>query len=203
MAITTQLGRHNMSYFVHDSAIVDDGAIVGAESKIWHYTHVCSTAEIGSGCVLGQNVFVADGVKLGNNVRVQNNVSIYSGVLIEDDAFCGPSCVFTNVINPRSQVSRKDEFKNTYVRKGATIGANATIVCGNEIGKYAFIAAGAVVTKSVPPFSVFAGVPAKHIGWISMAGCRLELPLVGHGEARCKESGLTYRLEDTHLSLVE
>jgi len=160
-------------YFVHESAYVDDGAVVGKGSKIWHFSHVMPGAVIGERCNLGQNVVVMPGTRLGANVKVQNNVSIYEGVTLEDDVFCGPSCVFTNVINPRAAIERKSEFLRTYVGRGATIGANATIICGHRLGDYCFIAAGAVVTADVPAYALMAGVPARRIGWMSPAGARL------------------------------
>lgn len=167
---TAQLG---VGALVHESAYVDDGAVIGAGSRVWHFCHVMEGASIGERCSLGQNVVVMNGVRIGNNVKIQNNVSIYEGVELEDDVFCGPSMVFTNVINPRSAVSRKNEYKPTLVRRGASIGANATIVCGVTIGRYAFIGAGAVVTQNVPDFALFVGVPARQAGWMSRAGHRL------------------------------
>ncbi|MBN1820127.1 MAG: N-acetyltransferase [Prolixibacteraceae bacterium] len=160
--------------FIHPSAIIDKGAIIGEGTKIWHFCHVMTDAEIGQYCILGQNVFVGANVKIGNHVKIQNNVSVYTGVSCEDDVFIGPSAVFTNVMNPRSTIERKDEFKNTWIKKGATIGANATIICGNTIGKYAFIGAGSVVTKDVPDYALVVGNPAKQIGWISEAGIKLQ-----------------------------
>jgi len=178
--------------FIHKSAFVDEGAIVGSGSKIWHFCHVMSKATIGQNCNLGQNVFVANGVKLGNNVKVQNNVSIYDGVKVEDDVFLGPSMVFTNVINPRSHVNRKQEYMKTIVKKGATIGANATIVCGHSIGAYAFVGAGAVITKDVPDYALMVGVPAVQSGWISRKGHKLEFK---DNTAMCPESKERYILE--------
>src|SRR5690242_5435619 len=162
-----------MSYFRHPSAIVDEGASIGDETKIWHFSHVCAKAVIGSGCSLGQNVFVANDVVIGDNVRIQNNVSVYDAVTLENDVSCGPSMVFTNVINPRSHVTRKHEYKRTLVRRGATIGANATIVCGVTLGEYSFVGAGAVVTTDVLPYGLMVGVPARRIGWMSRCGERL------------------------------
>ena len=159
-----------MKYKAHETAIIDEGSTIGENTKIWHWAHICSGAIIGNNCSFGQNTYVANDVFIGNNVKVQNNVSIYDSVIIEDDVFCGPSMVFTNVINPRSSIPRKSEYKKTLVRKGATIGANATIICGVEIGEYAFIAAGAVVTKDVPSYCLLAGVPAKQIGWVDKRG---------------------------------
>ncbi|MGH8397254.1 MAG: DapH/DapD/GlmU-related protein [Gammaproteobacteria bacterium] len=180
---------------IHETAIIDQGASVGHGTRIWHWVHICGGAVIGERCSLGQNVFVGNKVVIGNNVRVQNNVSVYDNVTLEDDVFCGPSMVFTNVINPRSQVERKSEYKNTLVRRGATIGANATIVCGVTLGEYAFVAAGAVVNRDVPAYALVAGVPVRQIGWMSQYGERLDLPLKGDGEAVCKHTGTRYRLE--------
>jgi UDP-2-acetamido-3-amino-2,3-dideoxy-glucuronate N-acetyltransferase len=190
-------------YFVHSSAIVDDGATVGSGTRIWHFCHISAGAVIGAGCSFGQNVFVANRVIIGANVKVQNNVSIYDNVLIEDDVFCGPSMVFTNVYNPRSHVSRKDEYRDTVIRTGATLGANCTIVCGNEIGAFAFVGAGAVVNRNVPPYALMVGVPARQVGWMSNAGHRLDLPVDGNGEAACPETGVRYRLENSYLTELE
>src|SRR6266481_7868679 len=174
-------------FFVHESSYVDDGAQVGRGTKIWHFCHVMPGAVIGERCNLGQNVVVMPGTRVGNNVKIQNNVSLYEGVVLEDDVFCGPSCVFTNVINPRAAVPRKTEFRPTLVKRGATIGANATIICGHAIGAYAMIGAGAVVTRDVPDFALMAGVPARRIGWVSRAGERLGPDLV------CARDGSRYR----------
>jgi len=180
-------------YFVHSSAFVDEPVTIGGGTKIWHFCHVMPGAKIGRGCVLGQNVLVAAGVQIGDNVKIQNNVSLYEGVELEDDVFCGPSCVFTNVINPRSQIVRRGQYQPTRVRRGATIGANATIVCGSTIGRYAFIAAGAVVTKGdVPDYALMAGVPARRKGWMSRHGHKLGKP-DADGIMRCPESGWRYR----------
>jgi len=181
-------------YFAHPTAVIDEGAKIGAGTKIWHFSHIMPGAEIGEGCNLGQNVVVSPGVKLGRNVKVQNNVSIYTGVTVEDDVFLGPSCVLTNVINPRSAVSRKHEYKATLIKQGASIGANATIVCGVTLGRYCFIAAGAVVTKDVPDFALMMGTPARQKGWMSRHGERIELPNDGEAEAVCPASGERYRL---------
>jgi UDP-2-acetamido-3-amino-2,3-dideoxy-glucuronate N-acetyltransferase len=181
-------------YFSHPSAFIDEGCQIGEGTKIWHFSHIMAGCKIGDGCNIGQNVVVSPTVVLGNNVRVQNNVSIYEGVSCEDDVFLGPSMVFTNVINPRSAVSRKHEYMQTIVRKGVSIGANATIICGNEIGKYAFIGAGAVVTKPVLPYALVVGNPAKHIGWMSEFGHRLTFD--ENGEAICVESGEKYFKEN-------
>lgn len=185
-------------YFVHPTAIVDVGCRIGAGTKIWHFCHIMEGCCIGGGCTIGQNVVVSPGVVLGHNVKVQNNVSIYMGVTCEDDVFLGPSCVFTNVVNPRSAVNRKSEYAATRVGKGATIGANATIVCGHDIGAYAFIGAGAVVTKTVPPYALLVGNPARQIGWMSERGCRLHFD--ADGRAVCAESGEVYRLADGRVS---
>ena len=188
-------------YFVHETAVIDKGAKIGKGTKIWHFCHVMSTAEIGENCVLGQNVFVAADVKIGNNVKIQNNVSVYTGVIVEDDVFLGPSMVFTNVSNPRSEVNRKDKYEQTLVKKGATIGANATIVCGHTIGEYAFIGAGAVVTSDVEPFALVVGVPAKQIGWMSRYGHRLKFN--EENIAVCPESGEVYKLEDGKVKIIK
>ena len=182
-----------MAATIHQTAIVDDGAQLGDGTRVWHWVHISAGAVIGRNCSFGQNVFVGNDVVVGNGVRVQNNVSIYDAVTIEDDVFCGPSMVFTNVYNPRAEVSRKDEYRRTLVKKGATIGANATIVCGVTIGEYAFIGAGAVVNRDVKPFALMAGVPARQIGWMSERGERLELPTTGRGDA-VDSSGARYRL---------
>ncbi len=179
---------------IHNTAIVDEGAVIGSGTAVWHFSHIMSTAVIGENCNLGQNVFVGNNAVLGNNVKVQNNVSIYEGVVCEDDVFLGPSMVFTNVINPRSAVERKTEFKKTIIRKGATIGANATIICGNEIGKYAMIGAGSVITKSVKAFALVVGNPAKQIGWVSELGIRL---VFENGKAICE--GENYILENEEV----
>jgi UDP-2-acetamido-3-amino-2,3-dideoxy-glucuronate N-acetyltransferase len=183
-----------MSYFAHPTAIVDDGAVIGDGTRIWHWVHVSGGARIGKVCSLGQGVFVGNRVSIGDNCKIQNNVSVYDNVTLEDDVFCGPSMVFTNVYNPRSHVPRKDEYRDTVVRRGATLGANCTIVCGITIGEYAFVAAGAVVRQDVRPYALMAGVPAKQIGWMSRHGERLDLPLTGTGLATCSGSGIRYRL---------
>ncbi|MBE7366271.1 acyltransferase [Ramlibacter pallidus] len=183
-----------MAYSVHPSAIVDEGAQIGDGSRVWHFVHVCGGARIGERCSLGQNVFVGNDVRIGNNVKIQNNVSVYDAVTLEDDVFCGPSMVFTNVYNPRSAVTRKDEYRRTLVKKGATLGANSTIVCGTTIGEYAFVGAGAVVNRDVPAFALMLGVPARQAGWMSRFGERLDLPLQGDGEATCAHTGERYRL---------
>jgi UDP-2-acetamido-3-amino-2,3-dideoxy-glucuronate N-acetyltransferase len=179
-------------YFAHPTSVIDEGAAIGAGTRIWHFSHIMSGCTIGKDCNIGQNVFISSGVTLGNNVKVQNNVSLYTGVTCDDDVFLGPSCVFTNVINPRSAVVRKHEYKTTHVAKGATIGANATIVCGVSIGEYAFIGAGAVVTKNILPYALVVGNPAKQIGWMNAHGQRLQFD--ENGFATCKESGEKYQL---------
>lgn len=185
-----------MSYTIHPTAIIDEGAQIGEDTRIWHWAHVCGGAKIGTRCSLGQNVFVGNKVEIGDNVKIQNNVSVYDNVTLEDDVFCGPSMVFTNVYNPRSAVSRKDEYRATLIKKGATLGANCTIVCGVTIGEQAFIGAGSVVNKDVPAYALMVGVPAKQIGWMSEYGERLQLPLRGQGEAKCPHTGTIYVLQD-------
>jgi UDP-2-acetamido-3-amino-2,3-dideoxy-glucuronate N-acetyltransferase len=187
-------------YFVHESSYVDDGAAIGQGTKIWHFCHVLTGAVIGERCNLGQNVVVMGGTRLGDNVKVQNNVSIYEGVTLEDDVFCGPSCVFTNVTNPRSHVSRKSEYRATLVRRGASIGANATIVCGSTLGEYSFIGAGAVVTGDVPAYALMVGVPARRIGWMCQCGVRLA---VGDEAAACGSCGATYREIEGRLRQID
>lgn len=186
---------------IHPSAVIDDGCTIGAGTKIWHFSHIMPGAVVGENCNIGQNVVISPDVKLGRNVKVQNNVSLYTGVICEDDVFIGPSAVFTNVINPRSAVVRRDQYLKTNVGKGATIGANATIVCGHDIGAYAFIGAGAVVTKDIPAFALVVGNPAKHIGWMSTFGHRLHFNK--DGEAVCPESGERYRLEMGEVVKIE
>jgi UDP-2-acetamido-3-amino-2,3-dideoxy-glucuronate N-acetyltransferase len=187
-------------FFVHESSYVDDGAQIGKGTKVWHFSHIMPGAVIGERCNLGQNVVVMPGTRIGNNVKVQNNVSIYEGVELEDDVFCGPSCVFTNVMNPRSHVSRKSEYQRTLVRRGASIGANATIVCGSTLGAYAFIGAGAVVTGDVPDFALMVGVPARRIGWMCQCGVRLTL---SGGRAHCAACGAGYAEESGLLRLID
>ncbi|MGA1225633.1 MAG: acyltransferase [Phycisphaerales bacterium] len=188
-----------MSWTCHPSAIVEEGASLGEGTRVWHFTHVCGGATIGARCSLGQGVFVGNDVRIGDNCKIQNNVSIYDAVTLEDDVFCGPSMVFTNVYNPRSAIVRKNEYRPTLVRYGATLGANCTVVCGVTIGEFAFIAAGAVVNRDVPPYALIAGVPGRRIGWMSAFGHRLDLPVEGVGEAVCPESGERYRLERDRL----
>ena len=180
--------------FVHESSYVDDGAAIGAGTRIWHFCHIMSGAVIGESCSIGQNVVAMPGVRLGRNVKVQNNVSLYEGVVCEDDVFLGPSMVFTNVINPRSHVSRKHEYQQTLVKRGATIGANATVVCGHTLGEYAFVGAGSVVTRDVPAYALMVGVPARHVGWMCRCGVRLPLaaPIPERAEVRCAACGAEY-----------
>ncbi len=192
-----------MSYTAHPTAIIDDGAQIGEGTRIWHWVHVSAQAKIGERCSLGQNVYVGNDVLIGNNVKIQNNVSVYDAVTLEDDVFCGPSMVFTNVFNPRSAVTRKDEYRRTLVKRGATIGANATIVCGTTIGEYAFIAAGAVINRNVKPYALMAGVPARQIGWMSQHGEKLALPLSGNGQTACPATGLRYTLQNGVLITSE
>lgn len=189
------------TYFVHPSAYVDENCTIGEGTRIWHFSHIMSKSKIGDKCNIGQNVVISPGVTLGNNVKVQNNVSIYTGVVCEDDVFLGPSMVFTNVINPRSAINRRDQYTKTFVGKGASIGANATIVCGHDIGEYAFIGAGSVVTKTIQAYSLVVGNPARHIGWVSEYGHRLAFDK--NGLAECKESKQQYKLEDNKVSRIK
>jgi UDP-2-acetamido-3-amino-2,3-dideoxy-glucuronate N-acetyltransferase len=191
-----------MTTTIHPTAIVDDGAVLGEDCRVWHWVHISAGARIGARCSFGQNVYVGNDVAIGDNCKVQNNVSIYDAVTLEDDVFCGPSMVFTNVYNPRAAVVRKDEYRRTLVRRGATLGANSTLVCGVTIGRHAFIGAGAVVHGDVPDFALMVGVPARQVGWMSRHGERLALPLEGEGEAACPHSGDRYRLEGRCLTLV-
>ncbi len=193
----------SIRWWKHESAIVDEGATIGEGTKIWHFSHVCSGAVIGNACSLGQNVFVGNQVVIGNNCKIQNNVSVYDNVTLEDDVFCGPSMVFTNVYNPRSAVSRKNEYRDTLVGQGATLGANCTIVCGVTIGRYAFIGAGAVVNKDAPDYALMVGVPACQIGWMSEYGEQLDLPLSGHEEAQCPHTQQRYRLNERKLVQIQ
>jgi UDP-2-acetamido-3-amino-2,3-dideoxy-glucuronate N-acetyltransferase len=186
-----------MNYTKHETAIIDEGATIGAGTHVWHWVHVSGGAKIGERCSLGQNVYVGNRVLIGSNVKIQNNVSVYDNVTLEDDVFCGPSMVFTNVYNPRSAVSRKDEYRDTLVKCGATLGANCTIVCGVTVGEFAFIGAGAVVNKDVKAYALMVGVPAKQIGWMSEFGEQLKLPLIGNGEAKCVSTGAVYRLTNS------
>ena len=189
-----------MNYFAHKTTIVDNGAQIGKDTRIWHWTHISEGASIGNKCIFGQNVYVGNNVLIGNNVKVQNNVSIYDNVVLEDDVFCGPSMVFTNVINPRSTISRKSEYLNTLVKKGATLGANCTVLCGLTIGQFAFIGAGAMVNKDVPDYALMVGIPAKQVGWMSEFGEQLDLPLSGSARATCMHTDEVYCLELNSVS---
>ena len=191
---------NNSTYFAHETAVIDENSSIGNNTKIWHFSHIMSNSTIGNGCNIGQNVVVSPNVILGDNVKVQNNVSIYTGVICEDDVFLGPSMVFTNIINPRSAIIRKDEYKQTIVKKGASIGANATIICGNNIGEYALIGAGSVVTKEVLPFALVVGNPSKQIGWISEYGHRLNFD--ENAIAICPESGEKYQLKNNTVAKI-
>jgi len=191
-----------MKYTVHETAIIDKGAKIGSGSRIWHWVHVCAGAKIGENVSLGQNVFVGNKVNIGDKCKVQNNVSLYDNVTLEEGVFCGPSMVFTNVYNPRSLIERKDEYLDTLVRKGATLGANCTIVCGVTIGEYAFVGAGTLINKDVKPYALMVGVPAKQIGWLSQYGKRLDLPLTGNAEAICEDTGQQYILDNNEIKLV-
>ena len=195
------MDSNSLSYFAHETAVIDEGCSIGAGTKIWHFSHIMSKSTIGNDCNLGQNVVVSPGVVLGNRVKVQNNVSIYTGVICDDEVFLGPSMVFTNVINPRSAVNRRDQYAKTHVGKGATIGANATIVCGNNIGKFAFIGAGAVVTKEIPDYALVVGNPSKQIGWMSEYGHKLLFD--PQGNAQCPESQQVYKLQNGKVSRVQ
>ncbi|AMN79632.1 acyltransferase [Pseudomonas azotoformans] len=188
-----------MNYTAHPSSIIDPGATIGEGSRIWHFVHICSGARIGAGCSLGQNVFVGNKVSIGDDVKVQNNVSIYDNVTIEDGVFCGPSMVFTNVYNPRSMIERKSEYRDTLVKRGATLGANCTIICGVTIGEFAFVGAGAVINRDVPAYALVVGVPARQIGWMSEFGEQLNLPLSGTGQARCEHTNSLYVLIDNKI----
>lgn len=192
-----------MSFFKHETAIIDEGAQIGDDSRVWHFAHVCGGAQLGSGVSLGQNVFVGNKVTIGDRCKVQNNVSIYDNVYLAEGVFCGPSMVFTNVYNPRALIERKEEYRDTHVGRGATLGANSTIVCGITIGAHAFVAAGAVVTKDVPDFALIAGVPGHQIGWMSAYGAQLDLPLTGDAETICPDTGARYCLSDGRLTLEE
>jgi UDP-2-acetamido-3-amino-2,3-dideoxy-glucuronate N-acetyltransferase len=191
-----------MTTTIHPSAIVDQGAEIGDGSRVWHFVHVCAGARIGRGVSLGQNVFVGNKVVIGDFCKIQNNVSVYDNVTLEEGVFCGPSMVFTNVYNPRSLIERKNEYRNTLVKKGATLGANATIVCGITVGEYAFVGAGAVVNKDVQPFALVVGVPARQIGWMSEHGEQIPLPLDGQGEYKCPHSGRSYSLNGKELKRI-
>ena len=192
---------NQVEYFAHETAIIDEGCQIGAGTKIWHFSHIMPNCVIGERCNIGQNVVISPEVVLGNNVKIQNNVSVYTGVTCEDDVFLGPSMVFTNVTNPRSAVNRRNQYAQTHVGKGATIGANATVVCGHDIGCYAFIGAGAVVTKTIPPYALVVGNPSRQIGWMSEYGHRLHFDAAGH--ATCPESGEHYQLKDGKVTKIE
>ena len=188
-----------MDYKVHETAIIDDGAKIGTGSRIWQWVHVSAGAQIGSDVSLGQNVFVSNKVIIGDKCKIQNNVSVYDNVHLEEGVFCGPSMVFTNVYNPRSLIERKDEYQDTFIKKGATLGANCTIVCGITVGKFAFIGAGAVVNKNVPDYALMVGVPSKQIGWMSEYGEKLDLPVLGNAQTTCKHTGQQYQLKNDKL----
>ena len=192
----------DQDYFVHETAIVDQGATLGTGTRVWHWVHVSAGAVIGERCSLGQNVFVGNKVVIGNNVKIQNNVSVYDNIVLGNDVFCGPSMVFTNVYNPRSAIPRKDEYRSTLVEDGVTFGANCTIVCGVHIGQHAFIGAGTVINRDVQPFALMVGNPGRQIGWMSLFGEQLDLPLTGNGQAVCSQTGAQYQLLDGHLSLL-
>jgi UDP-2-acetamido-3-amino-2,3-dideoxy-glucuronate N-acetyltransferase len=189
-----------MSVTIHPTAIVDEGAQIGDGSRIWHWVHISGGAKIGRDCSFGQNVFIGNRVVIGDNCKIQNNVSVYDNVTLEDDVFCGPSMVFTNVYNPRSAVSRKDEYRDTLVKRGVTLGANCTVICGTTLGEYAFVAAGAVINRNVKSYALMVGVPAKQIGWMSQFGVRLNLPIDGSADAICPHTGMLYRLENGNFS---
>lgn len=192
-----------MTIQIHPTAIVDEGAQIGDDSRVWHWAHVCSGAKIGQGVSLGQNVFVGNNVTIGDRCKIQNNVSVYDNVNLEEGVFCGPSMVFTNVYNPRALIERKDQYRNTLVKKGATLGANCTIVCGITIGEYAFVAAGAVVTKNVKAYALMAGVPAKQIGWMSQYGRKLDLPVEGEAQTICPYTQQQYKLNNGQVTIID
>ena len=191
-----------MDYQVHETAIVDEGAQIGSGSRVWQWVHVCAGAQTGSGVSLGQGVFVGNKVIIGDKCKIQNNVSVYDNVYLEEGVFCGPSMVFTNVYNPRSLIERKDEYRDTFVKKGATLGANCTIVCGTTVGAYAFVGAGAVVNKDVPPYALMVGVPARQIGWMSEYGEKLDLPVIGNAQTICEHTGQKYQLKDSQVFVI-
>ena len=191
-----------MNSQVHETAIIAKGAKIGDNSRVWQWVHVCAGAKIGSGVSLGQNVFVGNKVVIGDKCKIQNNVSVYDNVYLEEGVFCGPSMVFTNVYNPRSLIERKDQYRDTFVKKGATLGANCTIICGTIIGEFAFVGAGAVVNKNVPAYALMVGVPARQIGWISEYGEKLDLPVLGNAQTICKHTGKKYQLKDNHISVT-
>ena len=189
--------------FVHDTSFIDENVTIGQGTKIWHFNHILKDCKIGKDCSFGQNVVVGPAVNIGNKVKIQNNVSVYEGVTLEDGVFCGPSCVFTNVNNPRSEILRKHEYRETLVKRGATLGANCTIVCGVSIGKFAFIGAGAVISKDVPDYALMVGVPGKQVGWMSEYGEKLDLPITGNAKTICKHTNQIYQLKDNKVTLVE
>lgn len=195
--------KYNEDVFIHETSYVDENVTIGRGVKIWHFSHVLNDCKIGENCSFGQNVVVGPKVNIGNNVKIQNNVSVYEGVTLEDGVFCGPSCVFTNVKNPRSQIIRKNEYRKTLVGQGATLGANCTIVCGVTIGKFAFIGAGAVISKDVPSYAMMVGVPAKQVGWMSEYGEKLDLPLAGNAETICKHTNQRYQLKENKVSIID
>ena len=191
--------ENNESTLIHSTAIIDKGAKIGTNTRVWHWTHICSGALIGSNCSLGQNVFIGNKVRIGDNTKIQNNVSIFDNVILEKNVFCGPSMVFTNVYNPRSEINRKKEYRTTIIKEGVSLGANCTVICGVKIGKYAFIGAGAVVNRDIKDFSLMVGVPAKQIGWMSAYGEKIPLPLSGKGEWECTKTGDTYQLKGEEI----
>ena len=191
-----------MAFYSHDTAIIDQGAQIGDDTQVWHWVHICAGSRIGQRCSLGQNVFVGNRVIIGNDVKIQNNVSVYDGVTLEDGVFCGPSMVFTNVYNPRAEISRKNEFRTTLVRRGATLGANSTIICGVTVGSYAFVGAGCVVREDIPDFALVIGVPGRQIGWMTAYGDRLELPVSGKGLATCAHTGDEYHLKGNIIQRI-
>ena len=189
--------------FVHDTSFVDENVKIGKGTKIWHFNHILKNCKIGNDCSFGQNVVVGPNVIVGNKVKIQNNVSVYDGVTLEDGVFCGPACVFTNVLNPRSEITRKHEYRQTLVKRGVTLGANCTIICGTTLGKFAFIGAGAVISKNVPDYALMVGVPAKQIGWMSEYGEKLDLPLTGNAKAVCKYTNKVYELKNNKVTLID
>ena len=195
--------NYHEKVFIHESSYIDDNVTIGTGTKIWHFSHILYDTKIGENCSLGQNVVVGPNVNIGNHVKIQNNVSVYEGVTLEDGVFCGPSCVFTNVHNPRSKIVRKNEYRKTLVQKGVTLGANCTIVCGVTLGKFSFIGAGAVISKDVPNYALMVGVPAKQVGWMSEYGEKLDLPLKGNAETICKHTNQKYQLKDDKVFLVD
>ena len=192
----------NKNAVIQETACVDEGAIIGKNTKVWHWTHICKGAQVGDNCVIGQNVYISEKACIGDNVKIQNNVSVYDKVRIEEGVFCGPSMVFTNVINPRAEINRRNEYKETIIRRGATLGANCTIICGIEIGRYAFIGAGCVITKDVKPYALMVGVPGVQIGWMSRLGERIELPIEGEGMWVCKKTKEVYELRGKSLDQI-